>query len=239
MSQQSQRVSTAIRSMIIKGDLAPGERITETPIAERLGVSRMPVRMALPALEQEGLLEKAGKRGYRVRRVGAADIAGAIEVRGSLEGLAARLVAENGLGVAAREALAKCLREGDAIFVNGRFDDGDVTAYHDLNMRFHRIILEASNNKAIEAALARNDGLPFASANSMAVDRDHPVQEFQRLHFAHMQHHIIFEALVAGQGARAEAVMREHANAALKYVELFTDISSVPDNLRLIVGGAR
>jgi GntR family transcriptional regulator of vanillate catabolism len=60
-------------------------------------VSRTPVRLAFRTLEQEGLLEKAGKRGYVVRAFSEADVLCAIEVRGALEGLAARRLAERGI----------------------------------------------------------------------------------------------------------------------------------------------
>ena len=222
--------------MIVSGELSPGERITEIPLAERLGVSRMPIRMALPALEQEGLLEKAGKRGYQVRRVNPGDIADAIEVRGTLEGLAARLVVEKGTNDDVLDDLRDCLRTGDEVFADGAFQEGDFTAYHAMNMRFHRIIVDGSGNGAIAAAISRNDSLPLASANSITIDQEHLTQEFQRLHFAHMQHHLIVAAMESGQGARAESLMREHANAALKYADLFDQDRPLPDNYRLLVG---
>ncbi len=66
MSKPGQRVLAELRKLIASGELAAGERIVEIPTAERLQVSRMPVRIALRTLEQEGLLCKTG-RGYRVR----------------------------------------------------------------------------------------------------------------------------------------------------------------------------
>ena len=84
--------------MILRGDLAPGERLAELALAERLGVSRTPIRQALPALAREGLLAAAGRRGYVVRSFSPQDVVDAIETRGLLEGLAARRVAERGAG---------------------------------------------------------------------------------------------------------------------------------------------
>ena len=237
MGQQFQRTLATLRRMIVEGELHPGERITEIPVSEMLGVSRMPVRMALPALEQEGLLERAGKRGYRVRKVDAADIADAIEVRGTLEGLAARLLTEKGTEREILLSLSDCLTDGDEIFRNGKLNEGDFSAYHNMNMRFHNLIVEGSQNVAISTALSRNDSLPLASANSITIDQDNLEIEFRRLHFAHMQHHLIFEAIESGQGSRAEALMREHANAALKYTDLFSQDSPLPENLRVISGG--
>ncbi|GAB3098001.1 GntR family transcriptional regulator [Pseudomaricurvus hydrocarbonicus] len=65
MSKPGQRVLSTLRQMIISRELAPGERVTEIPTAERLGISRTPLRI----LEQEGLLEKQARRGYRVRLI--------------------------------------------------------------------------------------------------------------------------------------------------------------------------
>ena len=221
MSKPGQRVLAELRKMIASGELAAGERIVEIPTAERLQVSRMPVRMALRVLEQEGLLVKAGNRGYTVREVTEDDIAGAVEVRGVLEGLAARQAAERGISEKTRAQLQQCLDEGDRIFAKGHVLPEDLEAYHSLNMRFHQAIIEASGNRAIAEALARNDHLPFASVSSLAVDRDNLPREYQRFNFAHMQHHAAYDALVNGQGARAEAIMREHANATLRYAEYF------------------
>ncbi|WLI04512.1 GntR family transcriptional regulator [Pseudomonas sp. FP597] len=221
MSKPGQRVLAELRKMIASGELSAGDRIIEIPTAERLQVSRMPVRMALRTLEQEGLLIKAGGRGYTVREVTEQDIAGTVEVRGVLEGLAARQAAERGISEETRLILKACLDIGDQIFDKGHVLLEDLEVYHSLNMRFHQAIIEASGNRAIAEALARNDHLPFASVSSLAVDRDNLKREYQRFNFAHLQHHSVYETLVSGQGARAEAIMREHANATLRYAEYF------------------
>jgi GntR family transcriptional regulator, vanillate catabolism transcriptional regulator len=221
MAKQGQRVLSTLRQMIISGELAAGERLAEIPTAEQLGVSRMPVRMAFRTLEQEGLLIKQPRRGYRIRQVTAEEISGAVEVRGVLEGLAACQAAQKGLSEAQRKGLFACLSEGDALFAKGYVSEADLEVYHDINKRFHALIIEASANPAIGAALARDEHLPFASVSALAIDRNHLELEFRRFNFAHMQHHAAFDAIVHGQGARAEAIMREHANATLRYAELF------------------
>ncbi len=215
-----QRVLVTLRRMISSGELAAGERLAEIPLAERLGVSRMPVRMAFRELEQEGLLVRAGARGFAVRAVSPAQIVGAVEVRGVLEGLAARLLAERGASPAVLQSLAACLQDGDTLLAKGHFTEADAPLYLDLNIRFHATIIEASGNPAIAEALSRNDHLPFASVKALAIDRNNLAAEYKRLNYAHMQHHAIVEAIAARQGARAEALMREHANAVLRYTEL-------------------
>lgn len=216
-----QEVLAEIRRLILDNALPAGERISEHEIARRLNVSRTPVRLAFSALAQEGLLVKAETRGYRVRRIEAKDIADAIEVRGALEGVAARLAAQNGLSSEQRQRMEARLADGDALFAKGRLEEADVAAYHDLNMDFHAAIIEASGNHAIFEALARNDHLPFASIASLAVDLSALEKEFRRLNFAHMQHHVIFDAIRSGEGARAEAAMREHAYSAMRYIDMF------------------
>src|SRR5262250_3091384 len=105
-------VALRIREMILRGELEPGQRLAEVGLAERLGVSRTPIRQALPALAREGLLSAAGRRGYVVRSFSPQDVVDAIETRGLLEGLAARRIAERGAETQLLEKLKDCLAEG-------------------------------------------------------------------------------------------------------------------------------
>ncbi|AXQ48537.1 MULTISPECIES: GntR family transcriptional regulator [Pseudomonas] len=221
MSKHGQTILVALRKMIASGELAGGERLMEVPTAERFGVSRMPVRMAFRTLEQEGLLVRHGGKGFQVRTLSVDDLTGAVEVRGVLEGLAARLCAERGLDAQAMATLVQCLDEGDALFAKGYITEQDLAAYHDLNVRLHQVIVAGSGNPAIAEALARNDHRPFASVSALAFDRDDMAREYRRFNYAHMQHHSLVDALRNGQGARAENIMREHANATLRYAEVF------------------
>jgi GntR family transcriptional regulator of vanillate catabolism len=226
MSKPGTQVLVALRQKIASGELPGGTRLAEIPTAQALGVSRMPVRMALRILEQEGLLVKAGARGYTVRSVTLDDIVAAVEVRGVLEGLAALRAAERGLDPAADAALRDCLACGDALFAKGYLIEADIAVYEDLNIRFHDTLLDVGGNPAIREALARNDHLPFASVKALAADKHQLGREFRRLNYAHMQHHAVYDAVMRGQGARAEALMREHANATLAYTDLL-DLGTV------------
>lgn len=220
MSGPGQRVLSLLRKMIMDGELAAGKRVSEIPTAELLGVSRMPVRMAFRVLEQEGLLVRQGGRGFTVRPMSLDDLAGAVEVRGVLEGLAARQAAERGVNPETKIVLLQCLDQGDRLFEKGYVTEEDLAEYHDINKRFHQTIVEASVNSAVAMALARNSHMPFASVSALAVDRDNLQQEYRRFNFAHMQHHDAVEAILLGQGGRAESIMREHANVTLRYARL-------------------
>jgi GntR family transcriptional regulator of vanillate catabolism len=210
-------VVATLRQRIVSGQLPAGERLAEIPVAEALGVSRTPVRLAFRALAQEGLLELAGKRGYVVRRFSDADVRTAIEVRGLLEGLAARHLAERGLPPAVREVLAQCIADGEALLAKGHLVPDDVAGWSALNQRFHGALIQAHESHVIADAIARNNHLPFASADSIALDREALPAEYQKLRVAQLQHRLVFEALVQGESARVEQLMREHAWVGLRY----------------------
>src|SRR5215207_9872674 len=90
------RAQLQLREMILAGELPGGARIAELSIVEKLGFSRTPIRAALMRLEQEGLLESLPNGGYAVRTFSERDVSEAIELRGTVEGLSARLAAERG-----------------------------------------------------------------------------------------------------------------------------------------------
>jgi GntR family transcriptional regulator of vanillate catabolism len=101
--------------MILKGDFQAGERISELPLVAMLGVSRTPIRLALERLAHEGLLEPYPTGGFIVRGFTLDDVWDSIEMRGTLEGVAARLAAERVRSEADVEALRRYQRQMDAI----------------------------------------------------------------------------------------------------------------------------
>ena len=214
-------VLVELRRRIIEGEFEAGSRMAEIPVSEALGVSRTPVRLAIRTLEQEGLLEKTGKRGFVVRAISDADVQRAIEVRGVLEGLAARHLAERGLMGEERETLQQCLAEGAELLAPGRLDPESIARWSRVNERFHRVIVESDSSRVIADAIARNNHLPFASAESLVIDRSALDKEFRKLSLAQLHHRLVLNALVRGESARVETLMREHACVALHYASLF------------------
>lgn len=219
--KDSGTVVATLRQLIVNGRLGAGERLAEIPVAESLGVSRTPVRLAFRALEQEGLLAKAGKRGYEVRSFSEADVRTAIEVRGTLEGLAARHLAERGLPQDVGATLRGCIDEGAAILAKGHLVDEDIGRWSRLNKRFHDTLVRSHESRVIADAIARNDHLPFASADSIALDRGALSGEYEKLRIAQLQHQLVFDALERRESARAEMLMREHAWVGFRYGPLF------------------
>ena len=84
---QTVKAQLALRDLVLRGELSPGERVSELQMVERLGVSRTPVRMALVRLEEEGLLEAIPSGGFAVKTFSEREVFEAIEIRGTLEGL--------------------------------------------------------------------------------------------------------------------------------------------------------
>lgn len=204
-------VLTAIREMILQGQLAPGQRILEADLASILGVSRTPIRQALPALAEEGLLAAQGARGYQVRAFTIDEIIEAVDIRALLEGMAARTLTERGLSRSLLRAFQDLLHEGDAIFAKRFLEDADEEIYSHMNARFHALIVEGSGLKSVADMIARINRTPFASPATIAFDRLNLTEMFDDLYFAHRQHHHIVQAISGGESARAETLLREHA----------------------------
>jgi GntR family transcriptional regulator of vanillate catabolism len=214
-------VVATLRQAILAGHYQPGTRLAEIPVAEALGVSRTPVRLAFRTLAQEGLLQRVGKRGLEVRAFTEADVLCAVEVRGVLEGLAARRLAEAGVPGPLMSQLEQCLSDGEQVLAGGRLTSSDVDRWSALNQRFHTAIVAAGGSRVIGDAIARNNHLPFAAADSIAIDKGALPAEFRKLQLAQLQHRLIVEALRRGESARAETLMREHAYIGLRYAALF------------------
>ncbi len=229
-----------LRDLVLRGEFAPGGRLAEQQLAERLGASRTPVRAALVTLEQEGLVEANGTGGYLVRRFTMREVIDAIAVRGHLEGMAARLVAEHGLSRQLRLDLQGCLDEGDRLLQANPLGYESYAAYAAMNDRFHRLIVEASGNRALQRALALNDKLPFAAASAMLPMQSKLQEDRDWMKYAHRQHHMLFQALAGGTGARAQALAEEHTEVAQMNmrmaVERRSDTEQLLPGMRLVVG---
>lgn len=222
MSQQD-RIVLKLREMILNGVLAPGQRVLEVALAESLDASRTPIRRAIKILESEGLLVANGARGHQVRTFSFRDIVNAIEVRGVLEGLAARTAARRGLSAHAIERFEHCLEVGRRLIDKGALASGDEAVFAAMNVTFHDTLTDAAGNKALSNALAVNNRLPFAAAGAVAIDvsaTDTLVRQMRLLASAQMDHSMIYQALRNRQGARAEALMREHAFLAVENMRM-------------------
>lgn len=208
---QSSRAVLELRNLIVGGQISPEERLTEVQLSERLGMSRTPIRTALQQLRAEGLLEPLSGGGFHARAFSPAEIAEAIELRGMVEGFAARLLAERGIAPEDLRALEGLVAEMDELFEDETFAAEAFVAYGELNARFHDALAAATCSALVIEEARRANDRPFAAASALvrvrgggAAPRDHllPAQD---------QHRAVLEAIRAREGARAEAIMREHA----------------------------
>lgn len=207
-SNLTKRAAHALRQRIVQGDLPGGTRLYEVALSEDLQISRTPVREAMSRLAEEGLLERAPSGGFQVRAFSLGDVLDAIELRGVLEGTAARLAAERGAAPEALATMRALLARLDACFDGTRVD---FDAYSELNGQFHQRLSELCASDVVLRELDRVRSLPFASPSAFVLagpgaDRS--------LVVAQAQHHALVEAIAGREGARAEALAREHARTA-------------------------
>jgi len=205
-----------LRDRVLGGVLPAGERLYEVSLAEELGISRTPVREALAQLEREGLLERVRSGGYAVRTFTFDDVADAIELRGVLEGTAARFAAERGADGAGMRRIWQVLAALDLAVS----DDGiDFDAYESLNAEFHSLLAALSGSAVLRGELERACSLPFASPSAFLRGQQEVPAFHRSLIVAQGHHHAIVEAIANREGARAEAVAREHARLARRNLD--------------------
>ena len=231
---QTGRTLLNLRGMLLRGDFQPGERISELPLVARLGVSRTPIRLALDRLAHEGLLEASPSGGFVVRAFTLEDVWDAIETRGILEGAAARLAAER-LEDASELTLLRGYRdEMDAMVeLDGdpnRFREPDIDSfarYLDLNEAFHSEIVTLSKSSMLRRTLGQINSVPFASPSALLYVRTKLPRAPHMFAVSHDHHRCIVEAIEHRQGARAEAVAREHARMTRGNVEFALSDTSI------------
>ncbi|WP_417684996.1 GntR family transcriptional regulator [Roseibium sp.] len=222
-ASSDERVLMTLRRLIMDGSIPAGEKITEVGLSGLLKVSRTPVRLALRALEVEGLIEKRSGRGYNVVDFDFEDASKAYEVRGVLEGLAARSLAQKGLEPRVDEILRSSLRlTGEALErLTARCETG-VDLYQEGNRLFHETIMQECGNSFIPFTYNRLESLPLLKLGVLVFNCDAYDTEVQRLTIGHAQHLVVYDAIRKGDAARAEAMMREHSHATITYSMLFS-----------------
>jgi DNA-binding GntR family transcriptional regulator len=200
-----------ITAAMLSGAIAPGARLVMDALAEELEISRTPVRDALRRLEQEGLIEPAGRRGFVVREIDAEEIRQTYEAREAIEGYAARLAARRG------ELAAAEVR--DAINRAEEFDIETPVGSYLANRMVHRSIVAASDNRILLDLfddLWGRGGAHQIYAGCFRGDDSHAALR--------RKHQPIVRALKAGDGDAAEAAMTAHLREGLALHELDTDL---------------
>jgi GntR family transcriptional regulator of vanillate catabolism len=210
---RSLNVTEILREKLLRGDFAAGSHLQEVVLADQLAVSRTPIREALRLLQQEGLVLYHPNRGYVVKGFALDDILAAFEVRGVLEGLAARRMARLGVTAQARDLLSACLADGDQLLEKPVWSDLDYAAWRTMNTRFHACLLDNADSVLLSRFCEDAGKIPVVFNGSF---RWYTRQEFRR---SHDHHHLIAQAILAGEGDRADWAMREHIRHAAEIIK--------------------
>lgn len=195
---QGQEAYLRIVDEIRAGDLRPGDRLTETDLADRLGISRTPVREAIRQLESDGLVTHTPRVGTTIRVLSHAEVAELYEMRMVLEATAARF--------AARAASAMELENLEAIH-REMLAEADPVALASLNTQFHGALLDAARNRFLLKSMG-------AINTTFLILGRTTLEESDRAAEANVEHARILEALTARDGSAAESAMTAHISAA-------------------------
>ncbi|MEZ2297019.1 GntR family transcriptional regulator [Variovorax sp. RCC_210] len=206
-------MAETLRNKIFDGVFAPGCHLMEIALATELGVSRTPVRGAMARLADEGLLVYLPNKGFQVRRFNAKDVFDAFTLRANLEGMACRLLGERGIDDEVFAQLAALVGEQARLLQNRDWTSARALRWHELNLDFHRKLLQAADNRWLTEAVYRACQLPIIfDSNLRPHNRDASMQLYR--HEQALQalddHTRILEALGQRDGVEAEAAMRDH-----------------------------
>jgi DNA-binding GntR family transcriptional regulator len=196
-------VVAALTDLIFDGHFAPGDQITESELAARLGVSRTPVREAIAHLVTQGLLVKEDNRSARVHRPSLEELTEIYELRALLEPHVARLAAAN--------ATTDRIRELRALESRLRKEEGTDEWFGD-HARFHRTIALAADRPRMLATIdaLRHHSEPYVRLVTAldAGQRD----------VAQKEHEAILQAIAEGDGEHAEELVRTHLESTVERV---------------------
>ena len=203
-------VTERLRQLILVGEYGPRERLIEEQVAERLGVSRTPIRQALTMLEAEGLVEVAPNRGATVCSFSVEDVWEIYDLRAVLEGHAARRAA----GRVEKEELAALWALAEEMEkLSGSFSEHEeeIRWLVARNQEFHGGIVAAARNWRLEKMLRRTVQIPLVFKAFFWYT---PHERIISNHY----HRQILGALESGDGERAEIIMREHVYEGRDFV---------------------
>lgn len=207
---QLEAVLTRLRESIMRGGFEPNARLEEKQLAEMLGVSRTPVRIAMQSLAQEGLLVYNPHRGFQVRAFSRQEVIDAIDVRGRLEAYGCELLAARGVSDAQTQRIEANLHDTRSLLNKGAHGAADVDEWARLNAEFHHLLLEPCGNMLIERMIAQLHTIPMASAGIIPTTTDNVHQVFAYVGDALDMHTLVFDAIARRQASRAHSLMLEH-----------------------------
>jgi GntR family transcriptional regulator of vanillate catabolism len=214
-TSQTERVILTLREMLLRGDFAPNERLAELTLVRRLNASRTPVRLALDRLAREGVLEALPAGGFRVREFAIADIWDAIEIRGVLEGTAARFAAERLSEPDELLRLRLYCRDAEQLLP---MTLENFVRYVEINDQFHAELWRLAKSPILARTIESLIALPFASPGALVFSDTDPAEPTNLAIIGIEHFRGIVEAIATREGTRAESLTREHARLTRRYL---------------------
>ncbi|MFI6339296.1 GntR family transcriptional regulator [Streptomyces sp. NPDC050535] len=200
--QAKQHALAQLRQAILRGDMAPAQRLVENELAELFGVTRASVRAALIELESEGLVERIRNRGSRVRVVTVEEAVAITECRMALEGLCAAKAAI----AATDDQLAELADLGRAM--TKAVADGEPITYSELNHEVHARVRQFSGQEVAVGLLERLNAQLVRHRFQLALRPGRPQQSLS-------EHLTMIEAITARDPQAAEAAVRAHLSSVI------------------------
>jgi len=200
--QARQHALAQLRQTILRGEMAPAQRLVENELAEQFGVTRASVRAALIELESEGLVERIRNRGSRVRVVTVEEAVAITECRMALEGLCAAKAAV----AVTDEQLTRLVAVGEAM--SKAVADGEPVTYSDLNHELHALIRQFSGQQTAVELLERLNGQLVRHRFQLALRPGRPQKSLG-------EHLAMIEAIRARDPQAAEAAVRAHLSGVI------------------------
>lgn len=192
-----------IKRLILSGEIAMGSRLIETRLAERLGLSRTPVREALRRLTSDGLVKFRPNHGYESVSYTPHDVASIYSCRALLESETVRLAIQHGLPDSIVHALSAVNEEADQLIAMDMFDETLRDQFLKLNHKFHSLLYSACPNQFLQRLITTTIEIPVGIRNYFHFSDD-------QLRESHQAHKSILRAAMNNDAERAAALMREH-----------------------------
>lgn len=201
----SQKVYRALKTEIIKGSLKPGTKLLEGKIAKQMKVSRTPIREALRELAAEGFVKISPNQGVVVSNASIEDVQEVLQIRGVLEGLAARLATK----IISEEEIKELEKYQKQMEYYTK--KNDVLAFSEMDAEFHELILDiCGNNRLIQIRKNLSDQAHRYRIRSLSVPG--------RLKYSLKEHQEIVEALKRKNAEQADRLSQKHIENVLENI---------------------
>lgn len=196
----AEKTYQALKTMILRGQLKPGEKLYQEKLADSLGISRTPLNSALNRLEKELLVEALPRRGFYVKELTLRELRDLYDVRLRLEPLGAREAAENGTS----EHRQRCMTLLEEY--QSRGSEEYSVSFKEMDYRFHNLIMEMSGNFFLQKMIASYNLISLGNLQLFMDRADFPKKTSDSL----SEHKAILQSILEEDGGSAEKMMYRH-----------------------------